>query len=71
MTTTREQSKPTRRAEPINTHVSKAGITSYWFRCDVGAKPDGSSDRRKFTYPTRAEARKALRRISSEVAAGT
>ena len=44
---------------------------SYEFRADLGAKPDGSRDRRRFTYRTLAEARKELRRITSEVAAGT
>ncbi len=63
--------RPEGRAEPINTHTAKNGTVSYWFQMDVGTKPDGSRDRRKFTYPTKAEARKALRRISSEVAAGT
>ena len=70
-TTGTEQNKRSRRAEPINTHTAKNGAVSYWFQIDVGTKPDGSRDRRKFSYPTKAEARKALRRISSEVAAGT
>ena len=70
-TTGTEQNKRSRRAEPINTHTAKSGAVSYWFQIDVGTKPDGSRDRRKFSYPTKAEARKALRRISSEVAAGT
>lgn len=63
--------KRTRRAEPINTHMAKNGTVSYWFQLDLGTKPDGSRDRRKFTFRTKTEARKELRRISSEVAAGT
>lgn len=63
--------KRTRRAEPINTHTAKNGTVSYWFQLDLGTKPDGSRDRRKFTFRTKSEARKELRRISSEVAAGT
>ncbi|WP_232001880.1 site-specific integrase [Mycobacterium sp. 852014-52450_SCH5900713] len=63
--------KRTRRAEPINTHTAKNGTVTYWFQLDLGTKPDGSRDRRKFTYRTKTEARKELRRISSEVAAGT
>jgi len=44
---------------------------TYWFQLDLGTKPEGSRDRRKLTYRTKAEARKELHRISSEVAAGT
>lgn len=66
-----QPAKRTRRAEPINTHTAKTGTVTYWFQLDVGTKPDGSRDRRKFTYRTKTEARKELRRISSEVAAGT
>jgi hypothetical protein len=43
---------------------------SYEFRADVGTKPDGTRDRRRFTYRSLKEARKELRRITSEVAAG-
>lgn len=60
-----------RRSEPINTHTARNGAVSYWFQLDVGTKPNGSRDRRKFTFRTKAEARKALRRISAAVAAGT
>jgi hypothetical protein len=60
-----------RRAEPINTHTAKNGTVTYWFQLDVGTKPDGSRDRRKFTYHTKREAQRELRRISSEVAKGT
>jgi site-specific recombinase XerD len=68
-----EQSKAkrTRRAEPITKRVARNGAFSYEFRAEVGIKPDGSRDRRRFTYRTLAEARKELRRITSEVAAGT
>jgi integrase len=68
-----EQAKPkrTRRAEPINTHTAKNGTVSYWFQLDLGTKPDGSRDRRKFTFRTKKEAQRELRRISAEVAAGT
>lgn len=65
------QPKRTRRAEPISTHVAKNGTTTYWFQVDVGVKPDGSRDRRKFTFRTKAEARREFRRITSEVTAGT
>ncbi|WP_232079743.1 site-specific integrase [Mycolicibacterium parafortuitum] len=44
---------------------------TYWFQLDLGNKPDGSRDRRKFTFRAKKEAQRELRRISSEVAAGT
>jgi integrase len=44
---------------------------SYEFRADVGVKPDGSRDRRRFTHRTQAEARREYRRISNEVAKGS
>ena len=65
------QPKRARRGEPITTRVAKNGTKSYEFRLDVGVKPDGSRDRRRFTYPTAKEARKELRRISTEVHKGT
>lgn len=65
------KAKRGRRAEPINTHTAKNGTVTYWFQIDVGTKPDGSRDRRKFTYHTKREAQRELRRISSEVASGT
>lgn len=68
---TEQLAKRSRRAEPINTHTAKNGTVTYWFQLDLGTKPNGSRDRRKFTYRTKAEARKELRRISSDVAAGT
>lgn len=71
MTTDPQATKRARRAEPINTHTAKNGTVTYWFQLDVGTKPDGSRDRRKFTYRTKKEAQRELRRISSEVAAGT
>jgi site-specific recombinase XerD len=61
----------TRRAEPISRRVARNGTFSYEFRSDLGARPDGTRDRRRFTYRTLAEARKELRRITSEVTAGT
>ena len=66
-----EQTKRPRRAEPITKRVAVNGAISYTFQADVGTKPDGSRDRRRFTYPTQAQARRELRRITSEVAAGT
>jgi integrase len=66
-----EPTKRTRRAEPISRRVSKNGTVSYEFRADLGTKPDGTRDRRRFTYSTYREAKKELRRITSEVAAGT
>ena len=60
----------TRRAEPITKRTATNGVVSYEFRCDVGLRPDGSRDRRRFTFRTLAEARRELRRITSEVAAG-
>jgi hypothetical protein len=65
------KARRSRRAEPITKRVAKNGTVSYEFRADLGTKPDGSRDRRRFTYRTQAEARKELRRITSEVAAGT
>lgn len=59
-----------RRAEPISPRVAKNGVTTYEFRIDVGIKPDGTRDRRRFSYPTKNEARREYRRISTEVAEG-
>lgn len=59
-----------RRAEPITKRTSRSGTVTYEFRADVGTKPDGSRDRRRFTYRTLAEAKRASRRITSEVASG-
>lgn len=60
----------TRRAEPITKRTSKTGSVTYEFRADVGSKPDGTRDRRRFTYRTLAEAKREYRRITSEVATG-
>lgn len=61
----------TRRAEPITKRTAKNGRVTYEFRADLGVKPDGSRDRRRFTYRTLKEARAEYRRITTEVAAGT
>lgn len=60
-----------RRAEPITRRTSKSGSVTYEFRADVGSKPDGTRDRRRFTYRTLAEARREFRRITTEVASGS
>ncbi|GAB2706686.1 hypothetical protein [Nocardia thraciensis] len=39
-------------------------------RVDVGAKPDGTRERQRFTYSTLKEARREYRRITTEVAEG-
>ena len=66
-----EQTKRTRRAEPITKRTAKNGSITYEYRADVGNKPDGTRDRRRFTYRTLSEARREYRRITSEVATGT
>ncbi|MBD0024032.1 tyrosine-type recombinase/integrase [Gordonia pseudamarae] len=68
--TTADTQRKARRGEPINKHTAKNGRVSYWFQADVGVKPDGSRDRQRFTYRTKAEAQREYRRITSEVAAG-
>lgn len=65
-----QSAKRTRRAEPITKRTARNGAVTYEFRADVGTKPDGSRDRRRFTYRTMAEARREYRRITSEVARG-
>jgi integrase len=65
------KSRSRRRAEPITKRVAKNGTVSYEFRAEVGLKPDGRRDRRRFSFGTFAEARKELRKISSQVAART
>lgn len=65
-----QPAKRTRRAQPITKRSSKNGSVSYEFRADVGTKPDGSRDRRRFTYRTLAEAKREYRRITTEVATG-
>ncbi|MGO8771626.1 hypothetical protein [Mycobacterium sp.] len=47
-----ENSKRPRRALPITKRVARNGKVSYTFQIDAGAKPDGSRDRRRYTYPT-------------------
>lgn len=63
--------KRVRRAEPITKRVAKNGKVSYEFRADVGSRPDGTRDRRRFTYRTLAEAKREYRWITTEVAAST
>ncbi|NDK92305.1 site-specific integrase [Gordonia desulfuricans] len=65
------EEKRTRRSEPITRRTAKNGTVSYEFRADVGVKPDGSRDRRRFTYRTLTEARKEYRRITTEVTSGS
>lgn len=65
-----DRSKRARRAEPITKRTSKDGSVSYEFRADVGSKPDGSRDRRRFTYRTLTEAKREYRRITTEVTIG-
>jgi hypothetical protein len=65
-----DATKRTRRAEPIDKRTAKNGQTTYTFQVDVGAKPDGSRDRQRFTYRTQSEARREYRRITTEVAEG-
>lgn len=71
MTTKPTRQRAPRRAEPIDKYTAKNGKTSYFFSVTVGTRPDGKPDRRRFTFPTQAEARRELRRITTEVAAAT
>jgi len=66
-----ETTKRTRRALPITKRIARNGKVSYTFQIDAGVKPDGSRDRRRYTYPTLAEAKREYARIVTEVAAGT
>ncbi|WP_328436849.1 phage integrase central domain-containing protein [Nocardia puris] len=59
-----------RRAEPIDTRTAENGTVTYTFQIGIGARPDGSRIRQRFTYGTKTEARREYRRISAEVAAG-
>ncbi|MGU3652865.1 site-specific integrase [Mycolicibacterium sp. A43C] len=68
---TPKSTKRARRAEPITKRTSAGGAVTYEFRADVGSKPDGTRDRRRFTYRTLAEAKREYRRITSEVASGS
>ncbi|ATL71699.1 site-specific integrase [Nocardia terpenica] len=65
-----DESRRSRRSEPINSHTADNGTKTYWFRVDVGTKPDGTRDRQRFTYSTSKEARREYRRITTEVAEG-
>ena len=51
-----EQTKRTRRALPVTKRKARNGKVSYTFQIDAGTRPDGSRDRRRYTYPTLAEA---------------
>lgn len=71
MTTDDEtKAKRTRRTEPISRRNAKNGAVTYTFQVDIGARPDGSRERQRITFPTFAEARREYRRITTEVAAG-
>jgi hypothetical protein len=71
MTTDDEaKSRRTRRAGPITRRTAKNGSITYEFRADVGSKPDGTRDRRRFTYRTLSQVLREYRRITSEVAVG-
>jgi integrase len=70
-TADRENSKRTRRALPITKRIARNGKVSYTFQIDASTKPDGSRDRRRYTYTTLAEARREYARITTEAAAGT
>ena len=59
----RETTKRTRRALPITKRVARSGKVSYTFQIDAGTRPDGSRDRRRYTYKTLAEARREYARI--------
>jgi hypothetical protein len=67
----RERTKRTRRALPITKRTARNGKVSYTFQIDAGTKPDGSRDRRRYTYPTLAEAKREYARITTEAVAGT
>jgi hypothetical protein len=44
------KSKRTRRAEPITRRNAKNGAVTYAFQVDIGARPDGSRERQRFTF---------------------
>ena len=53
MTTNAEtESKRTRRAEPITRRNAKNGAVTYTFQVDIGARPDGSREKLRFTFPS-------------------
>ncbi len=66
-----EMTKRTRRALPITKRIARNGKVSYAFQIDAGTKPNGSRDRRRYTYTTLAEAKREYARIVTEAAAGT
>ena len=66
-----QSAKRIRRAEPITKRTARNGSVTYEFRADVGSKPDGSRDRRRFTYRTLTEAKLEYRRVTTEVVAGS
>ena len=65
-----QSGKRIRRAEPITKRTARNGSVTYEFRADVGSKPDGSRDRRRFTYRTLTEAKREYRRVTTEVVLG-
>lgn len=67
----REKTNRTRRALPITKRIARNGKVSYTFQLDAGTKPDGSRDRRRYTYATLVEAKREYARIFTESAAGT
>ncbi|MGO9154114.1 site-specific integrase [Mycobacterium sp.] len=66
-----DPTKRTRRSEPITKRTARNGSTTYEFRIAIGTLPDGSRLRKRYTFRTQAEARRELRRISTEVGSGT
>ena len=66
-----ESTKRTRRALPITKRIARNGKVSYTFQIDAGTKPDGSRDRRRYTYTKLAEAKPEYARIATEAATGT
>jgi integrase len=66
-----EMTKRTRRALPITKRMARNGKISYTFQIDAGTKPDGSRDRRRYTYTTLAKAKREYARVMTEAAAGT
>ena len=67
----RERTQRSRRALPITKRVARNGKIRYTFQIDAAIKPDGSRDRRRYTYTTLAEAKREYARIITEAAAGT
>jgi hypothetical protein len=67
----REKTKRTRRALPITKRIARNGRVSYTFQLDAGTRPDGSRDRRRYTYPTLVKAKREYARIMTEAAGGT